>query len=161
METEKRSPVSSLLLSAGVAVVLLTPLVVYVVLRTQETGAGLRKDQAAAEVAAQTPQVKQAIPLVESDTPRPRLASKRAPVVMAAPQPAPPPQSPFPTPRDIPVGLDKQRLIASFGRPSFVTTEVTEGRASEIFRYLRPDSGVETVVFLRSGRVINATSSVY
>ena len=67
----------------------------------------------------------------------------------------------FPSPGDIPIGMDKTRLLADFGKPSMVTTEVSDGRALETFHYLRPEAGAETVVQLRSGRVISATSECY
>jgi len=57
--------------------------------------------------------------------------------------------------------MERSRLLATFGRPNMITTEVTEGRALERFQYQRPDAGVETVIFLSSGRVVNATSGNY
>jgi len=164
METEQRNSLSSVVLAIGVAVVLLTPLVVYVILRSQERGPGLRQVTSATETADSHKQ---------RPSPPPRVfAPDESQVRKPAPRPSPmlpvlvqqPPRLPlrsFPSPSDIHVGMDKTQLLASFGKPSMVTTEVSEGRALETFHYLKPDAGTETVVQLRSGRVVGATSAYY
>jgi hypothetical protein len=164
METEKRTSVPGLLVTFGVVVVMLTPLVVYVALRAQDEGPGMRAfpSEAARTEAAPAQPGKHAIPLVEDDRPPARAVKKPSP---AAPAPAPrlaaAPATRFPVASDVPVGMERVKLIETFGRPNMVTTGVSEGRAVETFHYLKPDSGTETVVVLRSGRVIDATSSAY
>jgi hypothetical protein len=161
MDNEKRKPLQSLILSAGVAIVLLTPLVVFVVLRSHEQGPGLR-DSTAAEgtTTARKVQPRAVIPVLESEQPK-KSAPRPAPMTMAAAPPPAPVTRGLPPPTDIPIGIDKSSLLASFGKPNMVTTEVTEGRALETLRYLRPESGTEVVVFLRSGRVVGTSSVAY
>jgi hypothetical protein len=161
MENEKRKPWQSLILSGGVAVVLLTPLVVFVVLRANEQGPGLRESIATEGTKTRKKvQPRAVIPVLESQAPK-KSAPRPAPMPKAAAQPAPLVARGFPSPKDIPIGIDKSWLLASYGKPNMVTTEVTEGRAQETLRYLRPESGTEVVIFLRSGRVIGASSSAY
>jgi hypothetical protein len=113
------------------------------------------------ETAARLPE-RLAIPAVESDTPPARAAKKPSPVPPPpAPRIAPAAAKKFPNAADVPVGMERVRLIEAFGRPNMVTTGVSEGRAVETFHYLKPDTGAETVILLRSGRVIEATSSAY
>lgn len=164
METEKRTSVPGLLVTFGVVVVMLTPLVVYVALRAQDEGPGMRQFPSEAgqtETAARQPD-KHVIPMVENDAPPVRVAKKPSPAPPApAPRTATAPPKRFPVASDVPVGMERVKLIETFGRPNMVTTGVSEGRAVETFHYLKPDSGTETVVLLRSGRVIEATSSAY
>ena len=160
MEAEKRKPLITLLLPVGIAAVLLTPMAVYVLLRSHEGGPGLRGEPPPAASTGKTAQPKPVIPVLDSEPPK--RSAPRAPAgPVGAAKPAPPPARKFPSPKDIPVGVDKSWLLASYGRPNMVTTEVTEGRPMETFRYLRPESGTEVVVYLRSGRVVGASSSVY
>ncbi len=164
METEKRTSVRGLLVTFGVVVVMLTPLVVYVALRAQDEGPGMRaipSEAVRTETAAAQPD-KHDIPLIENDPPPARAVKKPSPAQPApAPRPAAAPAKRFPVASDVPVGMERVKLIEIFGRPNVVTTGVSEGRAVETFHYLKPDSGTETVVLLRSGRVIEATSSAY
>jgi hypothetical protein len=164
MDSEKRNSLSSLLLAFGAAIVLLTPLGVYVWLRSHENGLGMRKEAAATEEtrvkAKASDSAKREFARAPEDEPKPSQRPSPAPrVVIQQPPRAPAP--PFPSPKDIPVGMDKLKLLASFGKPNMITTEVTEGRALETFRYLRPESGIETTVLLRSGRVVSASSNYY
>jgi hypothetical protein len=57
--------------------------------------------------------------------------------------------------------MDKSKLIASFGKPQMITTEVNGGRALQTFHYLQPEAGTETVVQLSGGRVVAAATSAY
>ncbi len=164
METEKRTSVPGLLVTFGVVVVMLTPLVVYVALRAQDEGPGMRAvpgEAAQTQTAAKLPE-QHAIPLVENDAPPPRPVKKPSPTPPSpASRPAAAPAKRFPVAGDVPVGMERVKLIETFGRPNMVTTGVSEGRAVETFHYVKPDTGTETVVLLRSGRVIEATSSAY
>ncbi len=164
METEKRNPVSSLVLAVGVAAVLLAPLIVYVFLRSREEGPGLREATSATDTVKSQKQRPAAAPREfapdESEVRRPASHPSPMPPVLVQ-QPPRLPARAFPAPSDIPLGMDKTKLLASFGKPSMVTTEVSEGRALETFHYLKPDAGTETVVLLRSGRVVSATSAYY
>jgi hypothetical protein len=165
METEKRNSLSTLVLAFGVAVVLLAPLAVYVILRSQEGGPGLRQVTSAAEPAANhgqrpSPSTRRVFAPDESEVKRPASRPSPLPPVVV-PQPARIPVRMVPAPGDIPIGMDKTKLLATFGKPSMITTEVSEGRALETFHYLKPEAGTETVVQLRSGRVIGAASAYY
>ncbi len=166
METEKRKPLPSLLIAVGAAIVLLAPMAVYLVLRAQEEGAFGRKAEPVIEKSVDKGQ--KSSPTRRDFTPAPEdmrkpVAPVAAPAPVAAVQKVTPPPSVqrFPSSSDVPVGMDKLKLLASFGKPNIVTTEVTEGRALETYRYLRPELGMETTVFLRSGRVVGSTSSYY
>ncbi len=163
MENEKRSSVSPLLVTFGVVVAILTPLVVFILLRANEDGPGMRTEpDAVVKSEAAKPAERRAIPDVESDKPPARVAQK--PVVVpppATPKPSVAAAKKFPSAGNIPVGMERLKLIETFGRPNMVTTEVNDGRSVETFHYLKPESGAETVVLLRSGRVIEATSSAY
>ncbi|MFB3777357.1 MAG: hypothetical protein ACE141_07085 [Bryobacteraceae bacterium] len=166
MDTEKRNSLSSLLLVFGAALLLLTPLGVFVLLRSHDEGTAIGKAAAAIEQVVSKGQkpspARRELATAPEDRPKPAAPSRPAPSPrVAAVQPARPPAQPFPSPTDIPVGMDKLKLLASYGKPNMVTTEVSEGRALETFRYLKPEEGVETTVLLRSGRVISASSTYY
>ena len=166
MDTEKRNSHSSLLIAFGAALVLLTPLAVYVMLRARDEGSGIRKAAAAIEKAVSRGQkpspARREFATAPEDVPKPapRRPSPAARVVVQQP-PLRTLAPPFPSSSDIPVGMDKLKLLASYGKPNMITTEVTEGRALETFRYLRPEPGIETTVFLSSGRVVSANSTYY
>jgi hypothetical protein len=166
MEPEKRKPMFSLLIAFGAAVVLLTPMAVYVMLRANEEGAFLRKPAPAVEDSEDKGQkpspMRREFATAPEDMPK-RAAARPVPPpdTSAAKTTPPPPAQPFPSTSDVPVGMDKLKLLASFGRPNIVTTEVAEGRALETFRYLRPELGIETTVYLRSGRVVGTASNYY
>lgn len=160
MDGEKKNPLKSVLMACGVAVILLTPMGVFVALRSNEHGQAPVEEPAPLETtAAAKPASRNAIPVLEPQR-------QAAPAPRPSPMPVPPqraqaPARAFPTPKDIPIGIDKSWLIDSYGRPNMVTTEVTEGRALETFRYLKPEAGTEVVVYLSSGKVIGASASVY
>ena len=80
-------------------------------------------------------------------------ASQRSPSKIALPT--------FPTAAAIPVGMEKSKLLARFGSPNIVTTAVEQGWKTETYLYVRPDPGTQTVVKLRSGRVVEAASNPY
>lgn len=146
-------------LTAVVAVVLLVPLGVFVYSRSSGEGPGLRDTtpEPSTPVTEKT-KVKRAYPESNS-TERAVRAEKRGSASSAtAPlQPAPL----LPIPANIPAGMEKAKLIASFGKPHMITTEVNRGRALQTFHYLQPEAGTETVVQLSGGRVVAASTSAY
>jgi len=161
MDHETRKPLHSMLLTGAVAIALLTPLAVFVLLRSQEAGPGMRDSTAPEGAASAKPASgRSAIPALESEVSKPKASPRPAPMPKAPAQP-PSAARAFPSPKDIPIGVDKAWLLASFGKPNMITTEVTEGRPQETFRYLKPDSGIEVLIQLRSGRVVAASSSAY
>ncbi|HSW49271.1 MAG TPA: hypothetical protein VLH09_03805 [Bryobacteraceae bacterium] len=166
MDTEKRNSLSALLLAFGAALLLLTPLGVFVLLRSNDEGTAIGRAAAAIEQAVSkgqkpSPAARREFATAPEDRPKPAPRPPLpAPRVVAVPPPRPPAQ-PFPSSGDIPVGMDKLKLLASYGKPNMITTEVTEGRALETFRYLRPEQGIETTVLLHSGRVVSANSTYY
>ncbi len=160
MEGDKKNPLYSPLLACGVAAILLTPLGVFVALRSNERGPSAPEESApAAAATAARPAARSPIPVLEEERAKP--AGPRPSPMAQAPAPAKAAARTLPSAGDIPVGAEKSWLIDSFGRPSMITTEVREGRPLETFRYMRPDAGTEVVVYLSSGRVIGATSFPY
>ncbi|MCC7173646.1 MAG: hypothetical protein IT159_00500 [Bryobacterales bacterium] len=151
----------TLLFPIGVALILLTPLGVYIALRANERAPAPTEEavpEKTATAAKKTP-ARPSIPVLEGEKRQP-AAARPTPMPTASSAPASAARS-FPSPHDIPVGSEKSWLLANYGRPNMVTTEVSEGRAKETFRYLRPDSGTEIVVHLSSGRVVSASASAY
>lgn len=67
----------------------------------------------------------------------------------------------FPTAADLPIGLEKSKLQASFGKPTMRTTVVEQGRLLETFVYLQSDPDTATFVLLRNGRVVSANTTIY
>jgi hypothetical protein len=166
MEPAKKGSMAAVGLTVGVAALLLAPLAVYLFLRSQEQNSGLREnpaDTTGRVSAKQEPRFRRSPPVFDtSDSEVPKPKPKPVPLALApAPQPARSPVRAFPLPPDVPAGMERSRLIATFGRPNMITSEVTEGRALERFQYQRPDTGVETVIFLSSGRVVSATAGNY
>jgi hypothetical protein len=99
-------------------------------------------------------------------------AEARAPVRLWSPpqQPAAPvPQVAAPAPvvrstpplTNIPVGLDKAKLIASLGKPQMVTMELENGQPVETLHYIHREAGTETIVRLLGGKVVSAGATVY
>jgi len=169
MGNSKQKPLISLALTLGVAAVLLIPAAAFVFLRWSDDAPALRVDQPVAGQ-EETPKsggrkasgsrLFQGFGSGVGNRPQRQLtAVVKEPVIQ---QPATQiAVRPFPLTANVPIGMEKSKLIASFGAPNMVTTEVTDGRPLETMRYLRPETGTETVIFLRSGRVVSATSNNY
>jgi len=142
-----------------VAVVLLVPLAVFVYSRSSGEAPGLRETTPEPSTpVTEKAKVKRAYSGF-NPTERAVRAEKRgsASSATAPSQPAPL----LPIAANIPAGMEKSKLIASFGKPQMITTEVNGGRALQTFHYLRPEAGTETVVQLSGGRVVAATTSAY
>jgi hypothetical protein len=77
--------------------------------------------------------------------------------------PPPPPvrARAFPVADDIPIGMEKSKLVAGFGKPSMITTAVNDGTPTETWIYMQRNPEIQTVVFLRDGRVVKANSTIY
>lgn len=67
----------------------------------------------------------------------------------------------FPTAADIPIGMDRHKLLSGFGNPSMRTTVVEGGRLLETFVYLQAEPDVATFVLLRNGKVVSANTTIY
>ena len=86
-----------------------------------------------------------------------------------APRPEPPRKRvhPMPVPKvfpiaeNIPIGLEKGKLVSGFGRPNMITTAIDDGAPTETWLYRRPEPETETVVHLKNGKVVDADSTVY
>jgi hypothetical protein len=162
MSDSKQHSLATLGLTAAIVLILLAPLAVYVLLRSSEPGPGMRQvTPETATPAERKAKVKRAYP--EFDSKEGVIENEKRRSVRAAPAQSARPVAarPFPTPSNIPVGMEKSKLIASFGKPHMITTEVSQGRALETFHYLQPEAGTETVVQLDTGRVVGASTSVY
>ncbi len=155
-------------LTFGVAVVLLAPAAIFLYLRSSDDGPGLREETPAATSAAPSTdtkagKAKRAYPEFDTDDnesakPVKSIPAKPPTVVQAAQRP---PERRFPTPADLPPGMEKSKLIANFGRPVMSTVEVNQGRTLETFHYLRQETGTETVVLLTGGRVLTSATISY
>ena len=163
MSNSKQQSMTKLGLAVAVAVILMAPLATFVWLRSSGDGPGLREviSEPSAPVTEKA-KVKRANSEFSSTERAIRneklgsataAASSQSVLALAA--------RPLPIPSNIPVGMDKSKLIASFGKPHMVTTEVNGGRALQTFHYLQPEAGTETVVQLSGGRVVAASTSAY
>jgi hypothetical protein len=167
-EEKKRSMVA-----AGtallVAVAVLIPLGGFLVFRFVLEQPGLREDLEATTVAGKrsdgTGRMKAGHVFAIAETRVPVRASSPPPPAPAAPQtPVPAPAvvvrstAPF---ANIPVGLDKAKLIASLGRPQMVTMELEDGQPVETLHYIHRETGTETIVRLQAGRVVSSGATVY
>jgi hypothetical protein len=165
-EEKKRSMVA-----AGtallVAVAVLIPLGGFLVFRFVLEEPGLRADPEATTVAGKTSdgsgRMKAAHLFATSETRAPvRSSSPPPPAPVAPPAPAPAPvvrsTAPF---ADIPLGLDKAKLIASLGKPQMVTMELENGQPVETLHYIHRETGMETIVRLQGGRVVSSGATVY
>ena len=163
MSTSKQQSVTKLGLTAAVVLVLLAPAATFVWMRSSGDAPGLREViLEPAPPVTEKAKVKRANSEFSSTERAIRneklgsataAASSQSVLALAA--------RPLPIPSNIPVGMDKSKLIASFGKPQMITTEVNGGRALQTFHYLQPEAGTETVVQLNSGRVVAASTSAY
>ncbi|HZS52306.1 MAG TPA: hypothetical protein VFA54_15665 [Bryobacterales bacterium] len=103
---------------------------------------------------------------VEPETPEPSetgaVAAANTPPAPLEPPPAPKverPPSRFPEASEIPVGTERFRLLADFGRPAMITTSMSDNRFVETFVYFRGDTA--TYVQVQDGRVIAARTGSY
>jgi hypothetical protein len=165
-EEKKRSMVA-----AGtallVAIAVLIPLGGFLVFRFVLEEPGLREDPEAATVGAVrsggSGRMKAGHVFATAETRVPVRSSSPPPLAAPAPQmPAPAPvvrsTAPFP---NIPVGLEKAKLIASLGKPQMVTMELENGQPVETLHYIHRETGTETIVRLLGGKVVSAGATVY
>jgi len=160
---KKKSTIASAGVALAVAAAVLLPLGGFMVWRLllEQPGMSAQPEETGAE---QTPGAGKKVVAREfangdDDTPRRTVA------VVKPPAPKPPEPKPavrVPSrPVDIPVGLEKSKLIASYGRPQMITTELENGQAVETFHYLQRDTGTETIVRLLAGRVVSTGTTDY
>jgi hypothetical protein len=166
MSDEKKRSMVAAGTALLVAIAVLIPLGGFLVYRFVLQEPGLRQDPEATTVASKRSDG-------SSGTKPARVfatAEYSAPVRSSSPPPAvPAPKAPAPAPvvrstpsfSSIPVGLDKAKLIDSFGKPQMVTMELENGQPVETLHYLHRETGTETIVRLQSGRVVSAGATVY
>jgi hypothetical protein len=170
MSESKQNPLKAIGLALAGALMLLAPAGMYLYLRSSGDVAGKTQEPAGTVSAAPAQgrpsaagKSKRAYPQFEVVDSKPAdpagaVPAKPPTVVQAAQRPAEPR---FPTPADLPGGMDRSALILKFGRPAMSTTEVNEGRTFETFHYLRPETGTETVVLLSAGKVLTSATITY
>ena len=73
----------------------------------------------------------------------------------------PPPAMPFPNAPDIPIGMERSKLLADFGKPIMRTTAVDRDRLLETYVYLHSDPNTATFVLLQNARVVSAHTTIY
>jgi hypothetical protein len=164
MEKEKKGPAAAAGIALATALVLLAPLGGFLLWRYVSERPGMRWDlspdgSAPAGASADAQTAPRQFAAEEKEEPKKKPPVKRAAVpVKPAPKPV---VRQAPAPGSIPVGMEKSRLVAMFGRPQMITVEVQDGRTIETFHYLQRDAGMETIVRLSSGKVVSADASVY
>jgi hypothetical protein len=170
MGESTQNPLKTIGLSLGVALILLAPAAVFLYLRSSGNVAGPSPEPAgtaSSEPAPGRPSAagknKRAYPEFEVVDSKPAnsagtIPSKPPTVVQAAQRPA---ERRFPTPADLPGGMERSTLILKFGRPTMSTTEVNQGRTLETLHYMRPETGTETVVLLSAGKVLTSATITY
>ena len=71
------------------------------------------------------------------------------------------PPARFPTAVDVPIGMQGSGIVAAFGPPVARTAGVDQAGRVEIYIYRRTEPDTATVVQLRNGRVVSATTTAY
>ena len=172
MSESKQSPLMTIGMALGVALILLLPAAAYLYLRSSGGVPGTSQETTDSIEAASSPAPGRPSPAARNKRAYPEfeivdnasaksantVPNKPPTVVQAAQRPAEPR---FPTPADVPGGMERSSLILKFGRPAMSTTEVTQGRTFETFHYLRPETGTETVVLLSAGKVLTSATITY
>jgi hypothetical protein len=168
MSDEKKHSMVAAGTALLVAVAVLIPLGGFLVFRFVLEEPGLREEPEATTAASErsdgSGRPKPARVFATSDYSAPVRRSSPPPAAPApqatAPAPAPVVRSTA-SPRDIAVGMDKAKLIASLGKPQMVTMELENGQPVETLHYIHRDTGTETIVRLLGGRVVSAGATVY
>lgn len=162
-EKKKKSTIGSAGVALAVAAAVLLPLGGFMAWRMllEQPGMSAEPEETAAE---QTPgaakkEIVREFAKGDDDTPR-RVVAVVKPPAPRPPEPKPAVRAPS-RPVDIPVGLEKSKLIASYGKPQMITTEVEDGHAVETFHYLQRDTGTETTVRLLAGKVVSTGTAAY
>ncbi len=167
MSDEKKRSMVAAGTALLVAIAVLIPLAGFLVFRFVLEEPGLRADPEAAAVASESSdasgRTKPARVFATADYRAPVRSSSPPPAAPApkAPAPAPAPVVRSTAPADIPVGMDKAKLLASLGKPQMVTMELENGQPVETLHYIHRETGTETIVRLQSGRVVSAGATVY
>jgi hypothetical protein len=165
-EEKKRSMVA-----AGtallVAIAVLIPLGGFLLFRFVLDQPGLREDSEVTTVAGTRSNGSGRMKAAHVFAPAEARMSVRS--VPPPPPAAPVPPAPVPAPvvrstapfANIPVGLEKGKLIASLGKPQMVTMELENGQPVETLHYIHHETGTETIVRLLGGKVVSAGATVY
>jgi uncharacterized iron-regulated membrane protein len=119
-----------------------------------EAPAGAAQDKASAEVRKKTGSRK------NSAANEPEVLEIR-PLEQPAAAVAQSPPARFPTAVDVPIGMQGSGIVAAFGPPVARTTGLDQAGRVEIFIYRRSDPDTATVIQLRNGRVVSATTTAY
>lgn len=162
----------SLLSAAGVALAVaglaLVPLAAFLVYRTVAVKPGVREDPAETvgtqqSAAAKPPHVFGGEEVEES--PRPRVRTQAASRTFPPSQPRTSPTAPLRSasqpPETAAPGMEKAKLIASYGKPQMITFGVENGQPVETYHYLRRENRTEMIVRLRDGKVVSVGTTVY
>jgi hypothetical protein len=167
MSEEKKRSMVAVGTALLVAIAVLIPLGGFLVFRFVLEEPGLREDPEATTVASSrsgsSDRMRPSRVFATSAAPAPVRWSSPPPAapVPKAPVPAPAPVVRSTQPAEIPVGMDKAKLIASLGKPQMVTMELENGQPVETLHYIHRESGTETIVRLLGGRVVSAGATVY
>ncbi|MCL6543890.1 MAG: hypothetical protein K6T61_01585 [Bryobacteraceae bacterium] len=169
MSEKKKSLLSAAGVALAVAAVALIPLAAFLVYRTVAVKPGVREDPAETvsieqSAAAKAPHVFGGEEEAE-EPPRPRLRTQAVLPASSPPQPRTIPATPLrsanPTPESVAPGMEKAKLIASYGKPQMITYGIENGQPVETYHYLKRDTGTEMIVRLRGGKVVSVGTTVY
>ena len=167
MSEEKKRSIVAAGTALLVAIAVLIPLGGFLFFRFVLQEPGLREDPEAATVASRRSDGSDRMrpSRVFATSPTPALVRRSSPPPAApapkAPAPAPAPVVRSTQPAEIPLGMDKAKLIASLGKPQMVTMELENGQPVETLHYIHREAGTETIVRLLGGRVVSAGATVY
>lgn len=162
----------SLLSAAGVAVAVaglaLIPLAAFLVYRTVAVQPGIREDPAETVTLEQNAAAKPRHVFGGEEVeepPKPRVRTQVAGITSPTPQPRTTPTAPLRSASQPPEmaapGMEKAKLIASFGKPQMITYGIENGQPVETYHYLRRENGTEMIVRLRGGRVVSVGTTAY
>jgi len=169
MSEKKKSLLSAAGVALAVAALALIPLAAFLVYRTVAVKPGVREDPAEAASIEQSAAAKPPHVFASEEEPEERTQPrpKTQAVVLAPPNLPPrnaqvvPLRKTNPAAETVELGMEKAKLIASYGKPQMITYGIEKGQPVETYHYLKRETGTEMIVRLRGGKVVSVGTTVY